>query len=103
MRGGQGNDSVAGGDGNDWISGDRGDDTVVGGAGADTFHAFAGSGADYVQDFHAAEGDRVMLDAGTTYAVAQVGADTVISFDGGQVVLAGVALASLSGDWIFTG
>jgi serralysin len=53
-------------------------------------------------DFSIAEGDRVMLDPGTTYTVAQVGADTVISMGGGgQVILAGITMTSLSGTWIF--
>ena len=47
-------------------------------AGADRFHTFSGSGVDRVMDFNLAEGDRVMLDPGTTYTISQVGADTVI-------------------------
>lgn len=101
MRGGQGNDSVAGGQGHDWIAGDRGSDTLSGGAGADTFHTWGEAGLDVVVDFNAAEGDRVNLFAGTTYTVAQVGADTVISMTGGgQMVLQNVQLASLPAGWI---
>ena len=48
------------------------------------------------------EGDRVMLDPGTQYTVAQVGADTVISMTGGgQMTLVGVTLSSLPSGWIF--
>ena len=55
-------------------------------------------------DFNIAEGDRVMLDPGTTYAVSQVGADTVIDMGGGnQMVLVGVQLSSLTSGWIFAG
>lgn len=102
IRGGQQDDTLRGGLGNDWLSGDRGDDTVTGGAGADVFHTFAGAGLDRVTDFRLADGDRVQLDAGTQYSVAQVGDDTVISMTGGgQMVLVGVSQASLTGDWIF--
>ena len=103
MRGGQGNDSIAGGAGNDWISGDRGNDTLSGGAGADTFHTFSGAGIDRVLDFNLAEGDRVQVDAGTTYSVNQVASDTVIDMgNGDQMILVGVQKASLVGGWIFT-
>ncbi|WP_334161578.1 reprolysin-like metallopeptidase [Phenylobacterium sp.] len=102
LRGGQGNDIVLGNDGNDWASGDRGDDTMTGGAGADIFHTFGDANLDRVTDFNLAEGDRVQLDPGTTYTVAQVGADTVISMTGGgQMILVGVTLTSLTGNWIF--
>ena len=104
VRGGQGDDSIAGGAGDDWMSGDRGNDTISGGAGADIFHTFGDAGLDRVTDFSVAEGDRVQVDVGTVYTVAQVGADTVISMTGGaQMVLAGVQTSSLSGGWIFAG
>jgi len=101
VRGGQGNDSLAGGSGNDFVSGDRGDDTVSGGAGADNFHSFIDAGVDRVLDFSVAQGDRVQFDPGTTYTVAQVGADTVITVTGGQVILVGVAMSSLTDSSIF--
>jgi serralysin len=57
-----------------------------------------------VLDFSSAEGDRVMLDPGSTWTVAQVGADTVVSLTGGaQMVLVGVTLSSLPDGWIFVG
>jgi len=102
VRGGQGDDVISGGAGDDWLSGDRGDDTVSGGAGADVFHSFGDAGVDRVTDFNSAEGDRVQLDPGTAFTVAQAGADTVISMAGGaQVVLVGVQLSSLPPSWIF--
>lgn len=104
IRGGQDGDTLAGGAGNDWLSGDRGDDAITGGRGADLFHTFGDAGADVVTDFSAAEGDRVLLDPGTQYTVAQVGADTVVSMvGGGQMVLVGVPLSSLTPGWIFVG
>jgi hypothetical protein len=104
VLGGQGDDQVFGGDGDDFLSGDRGSDTLTGGAGADIFHSFGGAGLDRVTDFNFAEGDRVRLDAGTTFTTAQVGGDTVVSMSGGgQLVLADVQLSSLQDGWIVAG
>jgi len=102
VRGGQGDDSITGGAGNDFVSGDRGNDTVAGGAGADLFHGSQDAGIDRVIDFNLAEGDRVMLDSGTTYALLQAGLDTVLDMGGGhQMILVGVQLATLTPGWIF--
>jgi serralysin len=103
IRGGQANDVLYGGAGDDFLSGDRGDDTLTSGAGADIFNAFAEAGLDRVLDFRVSEGDRVRLDPGTAYTVAQVGADTVITLASGQVVLAGVSMSGLLADSIFVG
>jgi serralysin len=102
VRGGQGNDVVTGGAGADYVSGDRGDDTISGEAGADLFHGSQDAGIDRVTDFNPWEGDRVMLDPGTSYALSQVGGDTVISMGGAnQMVLVGVQLSGLTPGWIF--
>ena len=102
VRGGQQDDVLTGGAGNDWLSGDRDSDTLSGGAGADIFNTFGEAGLDRVTDFNLAEGDRVHLEAGTQYTVDQVGADAVITMvGGGQMVLVGVQLGSLSPGWIF--
>ncbi|MDB5467868.1 MAG: alkaline metalloproteinase, partial [Phenylobacterium sp.] len=102
IRGGKGDDVIYGGAGADWLSGDRGNDTITGGPGADIFHTFADAGMDRVTDFNAPEGDRVNLLPGTTYTLAQVGADTVIDMGGGnEMILAGVTLATLPTGWIF--
>lgn len=104
VRGGQQNDLLSGGAGADYVSGDRGDDTVSGGEGADIFHTFGEAGLDRVSDFRLADGDRVQLDPGTQYTVSQVGADTVVSMSGGgQMVLVGVQLSTLTPGWIFGG
>lgn len=101
IRGGQGNDSLSSSSGNDWLSGDRGDDTIYGGSGADTFHSFGDAGIDRVVDFNRAEGDKIALDVGTTYTIAQVGGDTVISMGGGgQLILVGVQSTTLTGAWL---
>ncbi|WP_372782596.1 NF038122 family metalloprotease [Phenylobacterium sp.] len=102
VRGGQGDDVLSGGAGDDFISGDRGNDTESGGAGADLFHTSQDAGIDKVLDFNLAEGDRVMLDPGTTFTVSQVGADTVIDFGAGnEMILVGVQMSTLTGNWIF--
>lgn len=104
LRGGQGDDSIVGGAGADFISGDRGDDTVSGGLGADTFHSFSGAGLDRIMDFHQAEGDRVLLDAGTAYTVSQAGDNVVIDLGGGDMVqLMATQLSSLSPGWLVVG
>jgi len=105
VRGGKDNDTLSGGEGNDWLSGDRGDDTIAGGAGADIFHSSGDAGLDRVLDFNSAQGDRILLDPGTTYALRHEGADTIIDLawsgqpTAGQIVLAGVTAATL-GDWL---
>ncbi|MFZ5719975.1 MAG: hypothetical protein ACOY5Y_11000 [Pseudomonadota bacterium] len=102
VRGGQNDDLINGGAGDDYVSGDKGNDTVTGGTGADLFHTFGDAGLDRVTDFSIAEGDRVLLDPGTQYTVAQSGADTVISMTGGgQMILVGVQMSSLTDGWIF--
>lgn len=102
IRGGQDNDSLSGGAGADFMSGDRGADTLAGGAGADTFNTFADAGVDRVLDFSYAEGDRVRVEAGSTFTTAQVGSDVVVTVSGGaQMTLVGVQLSSLAADWIF--
>ena len=102
VRGGQGDDSVAGGAGDDFVSGDRGNDTITGGTGADIFHSSQDAGLDRVLDFSLAEGDRVQLDPGTTFTLAQVGADTIVDMGGGnQMILVAVQLSTLTPGWIF--
>lgn len=102
LLGGQGDDLVAGGSGDDYLSGDRGNDTLSGGFGADLFKGFVGSGVDRVTDFNLAQGDRIVLDPGTAYSVAQVGDDAVVSFGsaGDQMILVNVQVSALTGTWI---
>jgi len=103
VRGGQDNDCISGGAGADFMSGDKGADTVSGGTGADIFHISSDAGSDRVLDFNLAEGDRVHLDAGATFSVAQVGADTVVTLasSSDQMILVGVQMSSLTPGWIF--
>jgi Ca2+-binding RTX toxin-like protein len=103
-RGGQGDDSVSGGAGNDFVSGDRGNDTISGGAGADIFHGSQDAGIDRVLVFHLSEGDKVMLDPGTSFSVSLVGADSIIDMGGGnQMILVGVQMSTLPPGTIFLG
>ncbi|HVK41591.1 MAG TPA: hypothetical protein VM471_03855 [Phenylobacterium sp.] len=99
LHGGKGDDVVFGGDGDDIVFGNTGSDTLSGGAGADAFH-FHGGGRDVVVDFDFAEGDRIFLDSNLPYTAAQQGADTVITWSDGQVLLTDVQLSTLSGGWI---
>ena len=103
VRGGQDDDSISGGAGDDFMSGDKGSDTVAGGAGADVFHISSGAGSDRVLDFSLAEGDRVQLDPGATFSLAQVGSDTVVTLasSSDQMILVGVQMSSLTPGWIF--
>ena len=102
MYGNLGNDTLIGGSGADTMRGGQGDDSIAGGAGADIFHGSQDAGIDKVLDFHLAEGDRVLLDPGTTYTVSQVGADTVIDMGAGnQMILVGVQMTTLTPGWIF--
>lgn len=100
VHGGRGDDVIFGGDGDDMVFGDLGNDTLSGGAGADQFQMHGG-GHDVIIDFNLAQGDRVVLDAGASYTLSQQGADTVIDWSEGQVVLSNVQASSLTGDWIF--
>jgi serralysin len=84
------------------VGGLVGNVTESGGAGADIFHTSQDAGIDRVLDFHLSEGDRVMLDPGTTFTVSQVGADTVIDLGGGnEMILVGVQMSTLTGNWVF--
>lgn len=103
VRGGQDDDLVFGGAGNDWLAGDRGADTVSGGPGADTFHIFGEAGVDRVTDFSRADGDRVLVEPGASWAVAQEGGDVVVQVGEARLVLAGVSLGSLGEGWITGG
>ncbi len=97
--GGQGADQISGGDGIDILLGAAGNDTLSGGAGNDVFLFAANSGQDTITDF--ATGDKVRLLGGTGSgaSVMQTNNDTVLTWGGIQVTLAGVKLATTDTSW----
>ena len=98
--GGQNDDGLYGDAGNDTLSGDLGNDTLTGGAGADRFLFRPSTGADQIQDFNFAEGDRIALPAGTSYSFVTSGGATSISLGGTDILrLVGITSAG-SASWI---
>ncbi len=100
LDGGGGNDMLLGGAGNDNLIGGTGNDTLIGGAGADTLNG--GNGDD---SYQAGAGDTVTDEGGINtlslvdgepYAVAAIGADLVLGYDGGNVRLTGALTGSIS-------
>jgi len=101
LRGGKGNDTLDGGDGNDRLRGDYGDDLLTGGSGQDRFTFDLQGGTDTVTDYTDGA-DRLDFtnfglsgfDAIQSH-IQQVGADTVITMDGGEVIILQNVLASV--------
>ncbi|MCG5240373.1 calcium-binding protein [Azospirillum doebereinerae] len=104
LFGGAGNDTLDGGTGADTLIGGIGNDLLIGGAGADRFVATAGGGADVIQDFSFAQGDRIMLTDGLTYRVSSdIQGNALVSFnDGGSMTLSGVAANQVKTSWFQT-
>jgi Ca2+-binding RTX toxin-like protein len=67
-------DLIFGGDGDDFINGGFGSDRVNGGAGADRFYhlGIADHGSDWIQDYDAAQGDRLVFGGAATRSQFQV-------------------------------
>ncbi len=68
LRGGAGFDSLSGGQGDDWLYGENGDDFLNGNLGDDRLFGGLGGdrfalsrGNDRIEDFNAAEGDKVLI------------------------------------------
>ena len=101
VYGGQGDDMVYGDAGDDQLSGDLGNDTLYGGPGADRFLFAKGGGQDWIADFNSAEGDRIVLPAGTAYTLDTYQNQVIVDLGGGDTLgLAGVSPAQFSTDWI---
>ena len=108
IRGTSGNDVLSGTNGNDTLFGDAGNDTITTGAGNDIIVFKSNFGMDTITDFQAGagSGDTLAFDnslftdfEAVLAAAAQVGNDTVISFDAeSSVTLKNVALMSLHQD-----
>jgi Ca2+-binding RTX toxin-like protein len=108
---GGGNDTVVGSSlsevilgnwGDDTLNGGSGDDRLTGGGGADTFAFGADWGQDRITDFRRGTDKLDFSDAGVTdlaaLSMTQVGRNTVVSYDGDQVVLQNVKMATLTAD-----
>lgn len=124
LFGGGGYDRLLGRDGNDVLKGESGDDTLIGGLGVDTLEGGAGNdvltggvgahdrfviraneGQDRITDFTRHEDwiDLSAIDAVggfTDLGISFVGADTLISFTGGSIVLTG-RIAVDASDFLF--
>ncbi|WP_343206854.1 hypothetical protein [Azospirillum soli] len=102
LYGGRDGDLLFGDLGDDLLSGELGTDTLTGGAGADVFVFRAGDGADVVNDFRFAEGDRIGLAGGARgYTLRSTGAgDAVIVFsESDTVTLIGVRTSDINSGW----
>ena len=103
LYGGADNDTLQGGAGNDVLMGEAGNDTLNGGTGADFFVFGPANGVDRVQDFKAAQGDKIYIgdsiaaDAETAFGfAAQVGSAVVFDFGGGNTItLSATTLAAV--------
>ena len=91
LLGGTQQDLLLGGRGDDFLNGDKAVDRLYGGSGADTF-AFKNTGTiDVIQDFSAAEGDRIQIDASTfgigvnDYDSVQLGDDNFLSVNNTKI------------------
>ena len=106
LYGEAGNDVLSGGAGNDRLSGGAGDNTLTGGAGKDAFvFAATDNGRTTITDFEAGAGvgDQILLDRDILSSFADVqahatqsGANLVIDYGDGSIVLRGVELADLA-------
>ena len=104
LYGGSGADRLLGGSQDDWLEGGRGadvlmggsgNDLLVGGAGADLFVFYPGAGTDVIRDYTPGL-DHLQIAAGVAVVIADRGADTLIEFGVGSVLLQGVMAGQLS-------
>jgi Ca2+-binding RTX toxin-like protein len=107
LNGAGGNDTLIGGGGNDTLNGGAGNDTLNGGGGSDRFVFEAGFGSDIVVDFDEnPAGGQDLLDISTLginasnfaaqVAIAQVGADVVVTINGQTITLQNETLANIT-------
>jgi len=94
---GAGSQTILGGTGDDILSGGAGNDLLTGGAGADHFRFGAGFGTDTINDFDAAS-DHVDVEGYTAWqAIAQQGADVVVTFaPGDELILQNETLSNVT-------
>lgn len=108
LFGGAGNDYLDEGAGHSGLEGGPGDDTLVGGQGPDAFVVDRTSGEDTILDFTAGPGtfDHIALRElrWENLTVEDTTSGARISWDGGSVLLVGVAKAELAqDDFMFAG
>lgn len=95
IEGGAGDDEIRAGSGDDVIDGGAGDDLLRGGGGDDVFRFTAEAGKDRILDFDKGS-DRLDLTAFADYQLSKVGDDTIVTYAGGQITLAGVSPEGLA-------
>jgi Ca2+-binding RTX toxin-like protein len=108
LNGGDGDDTIIGDAQNDILRGGAGDDVMIGGANSDILTGGAGAdtfrigytGVDRITDFNYADGDRIDMDAGVNYSMAQVGGDVVLTMGSSRLTVVGVQLSAMPSDWI---
>lgn len=94
VLGGRGNDRVSGGDGNDIVDGGKGRDVLSGGEGRDQFVFHKGDGRDRIVDF---EDGVDLIDISSFGAATELpevvdrGADAIVIYEGGRIVIEGAA------------
>ena len=102
VEGGAGQDTIVGGGGADTLAGGAGNDRLTGGGGKDLFIVRATEpGSDVITDFAPGQ-DQLRFDGidPAWVSTTQKAAGALVSWNGGSVLLEGVAAASL-GKWFF--
>ena len=90
LYGGAGNDQLFGETGDDRLYGGRGADTLTGGQGADRFVFEIGDGRDVIADFDPGEDSiafRDGVDSRADLTLTRQGADTLIAYEGGAILV----------------
>jgi Ca2+-binding RTX toxin-like protein len=106
LAGGGGDDQLHGGRGADRLEGGRGNDFLAGGEGADRYVFNRGDGDDVIRAFEHGQ-DRIVFADGGAEAFAELvitrsGADTLIRYDGGSILVLDAAPAAFSAaDFLF--
>ncbi len=113
--GGTGNDTLYGGVDNDTLSGGSGNDILFGGEGNDTLSTASGLDVIVIEDF---SGNDTLLDFGngadkisfaphdfvnvfSDLTISNQGADALVTFNGGQLLIIGAAGQIDAGDFVF--
>ena len=104
VTGTPGDETVAGGDAAEQIVASPGADILSGGAGADDFILETGFGRDWIADFQADEGDRIVVRLGSDVTVGEHEGQLVLDFGAGDVLgFVGVPRSAFSEAWLVMG